>query len=275
MSGITARTPTANSHTQRSQPAGGCRRADRPIVLKEIVGFTGRAIQEVAQAEQSGRGTLITDPLAIPELWAACAIAFSPGLQPNRCMGSRRTREDGERSDDAPALEAGGRTRTDGLFLTRELLYQLSYSGTGRIVGEIAVVRYGHGPAEAYATVATWPTRRTSAIGRHLRFSPCFASSATACTCRSARTPAPISYSSATGNLHASNARPAGFAAARSSSRFAVRMATTGTSTTSPSTAPRLRRVSHTHRGRRDQVRRVSTNRTVAEQPTARRSLRG
>ena len=26
-------------------------------------------------------------------------------------------------------LEAGGRTRTDGLLITNELLYQLSYSG--------------------------------------------------------------------------------------------------------------------------------------------------
>ena len=45
--------------------------------------------------------------------------------------------------------QAGGGTRTHGLILTRDLLYQLSYSGAGPNGRRDSVVCFGHGLAEA------------------------------------------------------------------------------------------------------------------------------
>ena len=45
--------------------------------------------------------------------------------------------------------QAGGGTRTHGLILTRDLLYQLSYSGARRNGRRDSVVCFGHGLAEA------------------------------------------------------------------------------------------------------------------------------
>ncbi len=48
---------------------------------------------------------------------------------------------------------AGGGTRTHGLLITSELLYQLSYSGERLMVGEGPVVCSGHGPADGLGMV--------------------------------------------------------------------------------------------------------------------------
>src|SRR5581483_779851 len=145
---------------------------------------------------------------------------------------------------------AGGRTRTDALAITNRALYQLSYSGRRSMVGNPEAVRSRRGPAEAYATVTTWSTRRTSETDRRSRSSSRFASSATRSCFPSAKTRVTTSASSVLKTCGSSNARLADYSAAPFGSeplaatttirtRRPTASTTTAKSTSSPSIAPK------------------------------------